>query len=613
MFIREKKTKSTTILQLVRSERGPDGKVRQQIILSLGEMKVPDDLRKTVAHEVDYRMNGYSRLETLDYEVGKLVDAIISRLGSENKLPPLIHQEIDSSTVPGFGGMWCNQIEHENGTQLGPLLPLLKAWEYLGLSEFFQERKFRPRQIRSMQISIFNRLLDPGSENDLLNWAATTALNELLGERLELGGEDRFYRISDKLLAYRDVLEAHLRDRERELFNLNRTIVLYDLTNSYFEGQAAANPKARRSVNSKENRSDCPLLSVGLVLDGEGFVLTHKVFNGNLNDSKAMVAAVQNLQQLSNDGSRPLVVLDGGIATAANLAYLTEHGFDYVVNGKRTTRQKFAADFLELDRFHQVGERPDKAPVLVRRLESETEHVLLCRSNERKKKEDAIVSKTEEKFIGALEKLRKRISKKDGKLHLNKGAETVNRNLGKICGKYTRAAKFYTIEYRQENRDLSWRRNDNEYQADAELHGCYHLRCSRPDLTDDEIWHIYITLTKVESAFRMLKSDLGLRPFFHYTEDRCDGHIWITILAYHLLHWIEYSLKLSGYEASWRKVRRLLSTHCYSTLIIPSPDGVIRRIRKPGRPDERQRLIYEVLGIKLDDLPVRTNVFRRKM
>jgi len=131
MFIREKKTKSTTILQLVRSERGPDGKVRQQIILSLGEMKVPDDLRKTVAHEVDYRMNGYSRLETLDYEVGKLVDAIISRLGSENKLPPLIHQEIDSLTVPGFGGMWCNQIEHENGTQLGPLLPLLKAWEYL--------------------------------------------------------------------------------------------------------------------------------------------------------------------------------------------------------------------------------------------------------------------------------------------------------------------------------------------------------------------------------------------------------------------------------------------------------------------------------------------------
>lgn len=229
---------------------------------------------------------------------------------------------------------------------------------------------------------------------------------------VELGGEDRFYRISDKLLSCRDALEAHLRGREKELFNLSRTIVLYDLTNSYFEGQAAVNPKARRSANSKENRSDCPLLSVGLVLDGEGFVLTHKVFNGNLHDSKSMVSAVQELQNLRGDGSRPLAVLDGGIATAGNLDYLTEHGFDYVVNGKRSTRQKFAADVLELDRFHKVGERDDKVPVLVRRLKSEDEHVLLCRSGERKKKEDAIVSKTEEKFLAALEKLKLRAGKK---------------------------------------------------------------------------------------------------------------------------------------------------------------------------------------------------------
>lgn len=612
MFIREKKTKSTTVLQLVRSERCADGKVRQQIVLSLGEMEIPDDLRKTVAHEVEYRMNGYSRLETLDYEVARLVDAIINRLGTEGKLPPVSRDEIVPPASAG-GVILHEQIEHENGTQLGPLLPLMKAWSDLGLSEFLKERKFSPRQIRSAQISIFNRLIDPGSENDLLNWARTMALNELLGERIELGGEDRFYRVSDKLLFFRNALEFYLRERERELFNLNRTIVLYDLTNSYFEGQAAENPKAKRSVNSKENRSDCPLLSVGLVLDGEGFVLTHKVFDGNLHDSKSMVTAVQELQNLCGDGSCPLVVLDGGIASSENLSYLTANGFDYVVNGKRTTRQKFAADFLSLEQFHKVGERDDKAPVLVRRIETGSEHILLCRSDERKKKEDAIISKSEEKFLEALEKLRTRISKNDGKLHLNQTAETVNRNIGKICGRYTRAAKFYTIEYNHEARSLSWLRNDAEYQTDAELHGCYHLRCSRHDLTDDNIWHIYITLTKVEDAFRLLKSDLGLRPFYHYTENRCDGHIWITILAYHILHWIEYSLKLSGYNATWRKVRRLLATHCYCTLIIPSSDGMIRRIRKPGRPDERQRLIYEVLGIELTNLPVRANVFRKKM
>jgi len=481
------------------------------------------------------------------------------------------------------------------------------------MSEFLHECGFKPRPIRSAQISIFNRLIDPGSENDLISWAGTTALNELLGERIYLGGKDRFYRVSDKLLGCQKALEAHLREQERELFNLNRTIVLYDLTNSYFEGQAAKNPKAKRSVNSKENRSDCPLLSVGLVLDGEGFVLTHKVFNGNMHDSKSMVAAVHELQNLCGDGSRPLVVLDGGIASSDNLAYLTANDFDYVVNGKRTTRQKFATDFLTFDQFHKVGERDDKAPVLVQRIESDDEHILLCRSDERRKKEEAIISKTEEKLLAALEKLRLRISKNDGKLHLNKTADTVNRNIGKICGKYTRAARFYTIEYKHETRSLSWLRNDAEYRADAELHGCYHLRCSRPDLTDDDIWHVYITLTKVEDSFRLLKSDLGLRPFYHYTEDRCDGHIWITILAYHLLHWIEYSLKLSGYNATWRKVRRLLATHCYSTLIIPSADGMVRRIRKPGRPDERQRLIYELLDIDLAALPVHSKVFQRKM
>jgi transposase len=348
-----------------------------------------------------------------------------------------------------------------------------------------------------------------------------------------------------------------------------------------------------------------------LVLDGEGFVLTHKVFPGNLHDSRSLVEAVKNLQGLCGNDRKPMVVLDGGIATTENLACLLENGFDYVVNGKRTTRQKFAADFLEVEKFRQIGGRDDKTPVLVRRLDSEQEATVLCRSDERKKKEDAIISKTEEKLLAAFEKLKKRIDKNDGKLHLEKGAETVNRNIGKLCGKYIRAAKFYDIAYEAESRQLSWIRNDEKYQADAELHGCYHLRSSRKDLSDDNIWHIYITLTKVENAFRLLKSDLGLRPFFHYTEDRCDGHIWITILAYHLLRWIEYSLETVGCKLSWQKIRRLLATHCYTTMIIPTTDGKVRHMRKPGLPDERQRAIYHHLAIDCAKLPSKATIFKK--
>ena len=613
MYIREKKTKYTTVLQLVCGARDENGKVKQKILLSLGDLKIPDEIRKTVAHEVEYRMNGYQALVPLDYEVGKAVDAILVKLREEKKLSPISHHERAYAELPAVETINMDDIEHKNGRELGPLLPLLAAWNSLGVSEFLKENKFSPRQIRSAQISIFNRLLEPVSENELINWASSTALNELLGERIELGGEDRFYRISDKLLCLREQLEPYLRNREHELFNLNRTIVLYDLTNSYFEGGAIENPKARRSANSKEKRTDCPLLSVGLVLDGDGFILTHKVFPGNLNDSKALIEAVCELRNSCGEKQRPIVVLDGGIASEKNLAWLREHGYDYVVNGKRVTRKRFAADFLAINRFRRVGARDDITPVFIRRVESAADHVLLCRSEERKKKEDAIVSKTEEKLRTALEKLAKRIAKNDGKLYLAKGAETVNRNIGKICGRYIRAAKFYLIEFDPATRILSWRRKDDEYQADAELHGCYHLRCSRPDLSDDEIWHIYITLTQVESAFRLMKSELGLRPFYHYKEYRCDGHVWLTILAYHLLHWVEYILKLAGYDASWRRIRRILQTHCYTTLIIPTKDAWEYRICRPGRPDERQRFIYSKLGIETSRLPIKKQRFKKKM
>ena len=610
MYIREKKTKYASVLQLVQGVRDERGKVKQQILLSLGDIKIPVDIRKQVAHEVEYRMNGYQNLTPLAYDVAEAVDSILLKLEEKEMLPPVTRQEHACTGTTSAEYVVVDEIEHENGREVGPLLPLLAAWKSLGLSEFLREQGLTSCQIRAAQISIFNRLLDPVSENGLISWASTTALNELLGERIEFCGEDRFYRISDRLLQYREPLEEHLRNREHELFNLNRTIILYDLTNSYFEGSGVNNPKAKRSANSKEKRTDCPLVSVGLVLDGDGFILTHRVFPGNLNDSKAMVEALKELQTPCFGETRPIVVLDGGIATEENLTWLREHGYDYAVNGKRITRKQFAEDFLDLDSFHKVGNRDDKTPVFIRRIESSVDHILLCRSEERKKKEDAIVSKAEEKFLAALEKLSKRIAKNDGKLHLFRGSETVNRTIGKICNHYTRASKFYEVEFDLTNRTLSWSRKDDEYQSDAELHGCYHLRCSRPDLSDDEIWRIYITLTRVESAFRLMKSELGLRPFYHSKEYRCDGHVWLTILAYHLLRWVEYMLKLANYDVTWQKVRRLLQTYCYATLIIPTGEWEYR-ICRPGRPDERQRFILSALGINTSLLPVKKQRFKR--
>ncbi|OQC17571.1 MAG: hypothetical protein BWX73_00117 [Lentisphaerae bacterium ADurb.Bin082] len=243
----------------------------------------------------------------------------------------------------------------------------------------------------------------------------------------------------------------------------------------------------------------------------------------------------------------------------------------------------------------------------MKRLWVEQEVVLLCRSEDRKAKEDAIVSKTEERYLEALRKLAGRIERKDGRLHLDSksGRTNVERHIGKLASQYTRASKFYTVKYDEDRQVLSWIRNEEKYQEDASQHGCYHLRTSRRDLSDDEIWLIYIMLTRVETAFHLLKGELGLRPFYHWKEDRCDAHVWITVLAYHLLRWIEYSLKLAGVDCIYQEVRRLLQTHCYTTINLPCSNGREYHIRRPGKPDERQKMIYSAFGIDVSALPVR--------
>jgi len=613
MFIREKKTKSTPVLQLVENRRDQYGKVRQKIIVSLGNVPIPDEYRREIAKEVENRLHGYQRLLPVDYNVGKWVDYILKKIKETNALPPVTCREIEYDGSSIIDGVLIDEIDHERETTLGPVLALNKAWESLEIDQFLRDKKFSDRQLNSAKINIFNRLIDPCSENELINWAETTALDELLGENISLSGEDRFYRVSDKLLAVQGELEKYLRDKEADLFNLDRVYLLYDLTNSYFEGEAKRNPKAKRSANSKEKRSDRPLLSVGMVLDREGFVITHKVFDGNMHDCRTLVRSVKDLQlQCGDEENKPVIIVDGGIATQKNLAYLRANGFDYIVNGKRTTRKNFAEDFYNIDAFEKISGRDGKIKkhIYVRRIEEPEESIVLCRSEDRKKKEDAMVSKIEERFLNELAKLQRRIRKKDAKLHLDKDGSVVNRVIGRHTAKYSRAAKYYNVEYNAQTHELIWTRNDALYEQDEQLHGCYYLRSTKKNLSNDDIWKIYITLTKVENGFRLLKSDLGLRPFYHHTEERCEGHVWITILAYHLLCWIEQTMKLNCYNVTWRAVRRMLQTHCYSTIIVPTKNGVVRHTRKPGRPDERQRLIYDLLGVDCSKLPIKKNIFK---
>jgi transposase len=307
-----------------------------------------------------------------------------------------------------------------------------------------------------------------------------------------------------------------------------------------------------------------------------------------------------------------VVIVDGGMASQANLDALRESGYDYIVNGKRRSRAEFLEDFLNIDSFRRVedrGKAGEKQPVFVRRITSGDETIVLCRSDGRKKKEDAIQDNAEQKLIDGLEKLQARIFRNDSRLKLDEGPALVNRIIGRLLGRTTRASRLYEISYEHKNRALSWWRKETEWDNSRELHGCYHLR-STIELEDQQLWKLYITLVRVEDAFRSMKSDLGLHPFHHQLARRCRAHIWITVLAYHLLRWTEYTLALSGYDSTWRTLRRRLETHRYSTLIVPTAKGVEHHIRKAGRPSEHQKMIYTQLGIDWKNLPVRHRTYR---
>jgi len=473
---------------------------------------------------------------------------------------------------------------------------------------------FNPSQIDAAAVSVISRLVFPCSEHQLLEWLPRTALPELLETDMTCGSKDRFYRVSDKLLKHQAAIEKHLRNRQQALFNLDRMILLYDLTNTYFEGAAEANEQAKRG-KSKHKRNDCPQIVIGMVFDRNGFELTHQIFEGNKTDSKTLLHMIETLQKQLEPESlfeKPLVVVDAGVATKKNLKLLRKKNFDYLVNDSRRSRARYREVFNNEDGFTSIASRTPQQRVLVKRIEdpewtseSETDSpdvLVLCKSNGRLDKEQAIYSKIETKFLADIEKLKMRIDA--GRLKVE---AKIQNAIGRLKERYSRAARFYSIDlFRSKDGRfiLSWSRHDQRYDEAQSLFGCYVLRCCREGLSADDLWHLYMTLSRAEDGFRCLKSYLGLRPNYHQLPHRVNGHVFITVLAYHLHQYIMHQLREQGNVHNWHTNRCILETHMLSTTILPTSTGQLHRIRKAGIPDASQNAIYQKLKISLSDLPV---------
>jgi transposase len=395
------------------------------------------------------------------------------------------------------------------------------------------------------------------------------------------------YRASDALMRHRGAIEEHLFGAIQTLFGLEETVTLYDLTNTYFEGAAEANPKAMRG-RSKEKRSDCPLVTLGLVLDGSGFVRRSKTFAGNVSEGTTLEVMLAGL----NAPAGAMIVMDAGIATEANLAWLVEHGYRYLVVRRGGARQFDETQSVTIETA--VGE-----PIQLQKEISEDgkEVRLHCHSAGREAKETAMVAKFARGFEAGLQKIVDGLLKPRAEKRYDKLLERIGRLKEKSRG----TSRHYTVNFATDESGrtvtgLTWVKA--EVTGTMATHpGVYCLRSNELNWDEEKLWRTYTMLTDLESVFRSLKSELGLRPIFHSKENRSDGHLFITVLAYQCVQMIRLNLKRAGINDSWTQLRQTLAVQCRVTTSLRRKDGRTIHVRKSTWAEPELMAIYQALAI----------------
>lgn len=578
--------------RLVESIRAGKG-VRQRTLLNLGRhFEVPREQWQPLAQRIEQLVSGQEDLLPIQLDskwegsAQSYAAMLIQAKGQEDNKP----------VAPDYQTIDANTLEMIRPRSVAVEHVALSALLQVALDQKLTELGFTRPQLSAAIGTIIGRMVAPGSELATHAWLQEqTGLGELIDYDFDNTKLTRLYRVSDQLLQHKEALEAHLYNRERSLFEFDEAITLYDLTNTYFEGTAQGNSNAALG-RSKEKRSDCPLVTLALVLDGSGFIKKSEVFTGNASEPKTLA---EMLPKLASDlGTQtPTVVLDAGIATEENIAWLKDKHYRYLVVSRKRHRE-----FDEKDAV-LVKADGDLRVRVQRIVDPETDEVkLYCHSTQREKKDRGIQALFAKRFEAALEKLAEGLTKKG----CVKNYEKVLERIGRLKEKYARAARYYEISVQQDKKTgkataIHWSRKTIIEDTQP---GVYCLRTNQDQWDEATLWHTYTMLTDLEAVFRSLKSELGLRPVFHQKTRRVTGHLFISVLAYHLVHMIRFQLKACGIHFNWESLRRQLQGQNRVTAQMKRADGRMLHIRKSTRAEPRQQVIYDALGIS--DKPGRT-------
>ena len=598
MFIRQTKTSNAAAgeayftFRLVASER-IGGKVRQQTLLNLWKnFSLPREQWPQLCARIEAILAGQITLLPVSSEVETLAQRYAARLiaGRQPARPSsetagADYHEVDVASLqlvrPRSVG-----VEHAG----------LAALELLELPRILAEAGFNGNQQAAAIGSVIGRMAAPGSELATWRWLTErSGLGELLEVDFEAMPLMNLYRASDLLVRRREAIEAALFSRINDLFALPATVTLYDLTNTYFEGEMTGNAKARRG-HSKEKRSDCPLVTLGLVLDDSGFVRRSRMFAGNVAEASTLEEMLQGLEAPAS----ALVIMDRGIATEANISWLVEHHYRYLVVSRERSRH------FDEEQSVAVSTASDQTIRLQRVVSDDGGEVrLYCHSEERQEMETAMTSRFMEKFESGLAKLAAGLQKPRGE----KRRDKLLTRIGRLQEQSHGIGQHYRIELTPDETGarvaaLTWERIP--VSGTQLTHpGVYCLRTNEMNWDEETLWRTYTMLTDLEAVFRSLKSELGLRPIYHHKEDRAEGHLFITVLAYQAVQALRRKLKAQGIKASWTMLREIFSTQQRVTATFKQRDGRTLHVRKTTVAEPKLQRLYTALDLTADPVGVR--------
>lgn len=498
-------------------------------------------------------------------------------------------------TRPQWVEIDASRMRVESAKGLGGPFVGLELMRRLGMMEWFEQAmpvgdEDVPWSAMAA-ILVLCRLLDPSSELHIAEHLyEQLALADLLGVPADKVNDDRLYRALDALLPHKDALQKHLADRLGELFDLDYDLLLYDVTSTYFEGQANGNPQARRGY-SRDHRGDCKQVCIGLVVSRCGVPLGYEVFAGNRSDVTTLQEIIATMEGRYGKANR-IWVVDRGMVSQDNIEFLKAGHRRYIIGTPKSLLKQFGRQLLD-DDWQRIQEElevklcpsPDGQEVFI-----------LCRSGSRRDKEKAMHERFEKRIEQGL------LDIQAACIRQRQNPVLIAQRLGKLMGRNTRAAGLFETQVLTASDGSAWldwtkQRDWQDWAALSE--GCYILRSNVTDWTAQELWKAYIQLTEAEGAFRIHKSDLSLRPIWHQKQDRVEAHILVCFLAYVLHKTLGQLCRQAGLGDEPRKVLDELAQIQVIDVVVPTRSGIELRKRCVSEPTDHQSILLHRLGLHL--------------